>query len=89
MLVGATVEDVGFDERPTAEGVRGLLTAAIDLVPSLRGAHFEEVRVGLRPKTADELPIVGRSATMPLVFYAMGHYRNGVLAGAADGIVDS
>jgi glycine oxidase len=79
VLVGATVEDVGFDERPTAEGVRGLLTAAIDLVPSLRGAHFEEVRVGFRPKTADELPIIGRSETMPLVFYAMGHYRNGVL----------
>ena len=77
--VGATVEDVGFDERPTAEGVRRLLSAAIDLVPSLERAHFEEVRVGLRPKTVDELPIIGRSETMPPVFYAIGHYRNGVL----------
>jgi glycine oxidase len=79
ILVGATVEDVGFDERSTAEGVRGLLTAAIDLAPSLAGAHFGEVRVGFRPKTADELPIIGPSERMSRVFYAVGHYRNGVL----------
>ena len=42
-------------------------------------AHFEEVRVGFRPKTNDELPYIGRSETMPRVFYALGHYRNGVL----------
>jgi glycine oxidase len=79
VLVGATVEDVGFDERPTAEGVRSLLTAAIGLIPSLQGAHFEAVRVGFRPKTMDELPFIGRSESMPRVFYALGHYRNGVL----------
>jgi len=79
VLVGATVEDVGFDDRPTAEGVRRLLSAAIELVPSLERAQFEEVRVGFRPKSVDELPIIGRSETMPSVFYAMGHYRNGVL----------
>jgi glycine oxidase len=79
VLVGATVEDVGFDEHPTAEGVRGLLSAAIDLIPSLGTAHFEAVRVGFRPKTVDELPFIGRSETMPRVFYAVGHYRNGVL----------
>jgi glycine oxidase len=79
ILVGATVEDVGFDEHPTAEGVRGLLSAAIGLIPALEGARFEAVRVGFRPKTVDELPFIGRSETMPRVFYALGHYRNGVL----------
>jgi glycine/D-amino acid oxidase-like deaminating enzyme len=79
VLVGATVEDVGFDERSTADGVRGLLTAAIDLLPSLADAHFDSVRVGFRPRAMDELPIIGRSDTMPGVFYALGHYRNGVL----------
>ena len=79
LLVGATVEDAGFDERPTAEGVRGLLNAATALVPSLADAQFEEVRVGLRPKAVDELPIIGRSESMARVFYALGHYRNGVL----------
>jgi thiazole synthase len=79
VLVGATVEDVGFDERTTTSGVRGLLNAAVDLLPALEQAHFQEARAGLRPKTADELPAIGRSSTMPHVFYATGHYRNGVL----------
>jgi len=79
VLVGATVEDVGFDERTTVDGVRGLLNAAVDLMPALRHARFQEARAGLRPKTPDELPAVGRSSTMPHVFHAIGHYRNGVL----------
>lgn len=78
VLVGATVEDVGFDEHATAEGVSGLLTAALALIPALSRAHFEDVRVGFRPRSGDELPIIGRSE-MPHVFFAMGHYRNGVL----------
>ena len=79
ILVGATVEDAGFDEQPTAGGVRHLLNAVHHLVPSTTTAVFEEVRVGLRPKTPDELPIIGASSTMPHVFHATGHYRNGIL----------
>jgi glycine oxidase len=79
VLAGATVEDVGFDERATSSGVQQLLQGAMALMPALAGAAFEEVRVGLRPKTPDELPLVGASSTMPHVFYATGHYRNGVL----------
>jgi glycine oxidase len=79
VLVGATVEDVGFDERATLGGVRALVDAASALVPGLDAASLEDVRVGLRPATADELPLIGPSATMPQVFYAAGHYRSGVL----------
>jgi glycine oxidase len=79
VLVGATVEDVGFDETTTAGGVGYLLDAATDLLPILRTARFEEARAGLRPATTDELPAIGPSSTMPRVFYATGHYRNGVL----------
>jgi glycine oxidase len=79
LLVGATVEDVGFDERATVAGVHSLLTAAIELIPRVAGATFEEVRVGFRPKTRDELPIMGRSSHVPGLFHATGHYRNGVL----------
>jgi glycine oxidase len=79
LLVGATVEDVGFDERATAAGVRDLLQDACELLPALYRAEFRGVRVGLRPATADELPIIGRSSTLPGVYYATGHYRNGVL----------
>jgi glycine oxidase len=79
VLVGATVEDAGFDERATVAGVRDLLEAACTLVPHLWQASFAEVRVGLRPASPDSLPIVGRSSTVPGLIYALGHYRNGVL----------
>jgi glycine oxidase len=79
VLVGATVEDVGFDERTTAAGVRDLLDAACDLLPAIWGATFLEARGGLRPATTDGLPLIGRIETSPRVVYATGHYRNGVL----------
>jgi len=79
ILVGATVEDAGFDERATVAGVRDLLDGACELVPHLWRATFVGARVGLRPATADEMPIIGRSAKVPGLVYATGHYRNGVL----------
>ena len=79
VLVGATSEDVGFDERATTAGVRTLLDRSIEVLPELNAAFFDEVRVGLRPATPDELPLVGASSTMRGVYYATGHYRNGVL----------
>ena len=79
LLVGATVEDVGFDESATVAGVRDLLEYACELLPSAWTAGFEGVRVGLRPATPDEMPIIGASTVVPGVFYATGHYRNGVL----------
>jgi glycine oxidase len=79
LLVGATVEDVGYDETATADGVTRLLSASADLVASVPKARFETVRVGLRPATPDELPLIGASSTMRGVYYATGHYRNGVL----------
>jgi glycine oxidase len=79
VLVGATVEDVGFDERTTVDGVRRLLDAACRLLPAADGATFVEARAGLRPSTADGLPVIGRSPEHHGVVYATGHYRNGVL----------
>jgi glycine oxidase len=79
LLVGATVEDVGFDERATAAGVRDLLDAACEILPAAWGATFLEARAGLRPATSDGLPLIGESASAPGLVYATGHYRNGVL----------
>ena len=79
VLVGATVEDVGFDERATVSGVTMLLDAVRDLLPATKHAGFDEVRVGLRPGTPDGLPALGWSPTVPHLVYATGHYRNGVL----------
>jgi glycine oxidase len=79
VLVGATVEEAGFDERATAAGVRDLLDAACTLLPGARDATFLEVRVGLRPATPDELPVLGSDPDAPHIVHASGHYRNGVL----------
>ena len=79
LLVGATVEEVGFDETATVAGVTRLLEASAELLTDAPQARFDAVRVGLRPGTPDELPLIGPSSTMPGVYYATGHYRNGVL----------
>jgi glycine oxidase len=79
VLVGATVEDAGFDERTTVAGVRDLLDAACDLMPHVWQASFTAARVGLRPATPDEMPVIGRSTRNPGVVFATGHFRNGIL----------
>jgi glycine oxidase len=79
LLVGATAEEAGFDERATVAGIHDLLDAVTELVPRAWQAGFNGVRVGLRPATPDELPIVGRSTEVEGLVYATGHYRNGIL----------
>jgi glycine oxidase len=79
VLVGSTVEDVGFDERHTDDAVEKLRDAAVSLVPSLATARLSSVRTGLRPKGPDDLPILGRSKAVPGLIYATAHYRNGVM----------
>jgi glycine oxidase len=79
LLVGATLEDVGFDERPTVAGVRELMDAVCELLPGVARAGFSDVRVGLRPGSPDALPALGRSSRIRGLIYAVGHYRNGVL----------
>jgi glycine oxidase len=79
LLVGATMEDVGFDEKTTTAGVQDLLNTACALVPCVRDADFLGARAGLRPGTPDAMPIIGWSRAVPNVMYATGHFRNGVL----------
>jgi glycine oxidase len=79
VLVGATTEEAGFDERVTVAGVRDLLEAACEITPHAWSASFAGARAGLRPATADSLPVIGPSQVVPRLMYATGHYRNGVL----------
>jgi glycine oxidase len=79
LLVGATMEEVGFDEKVTVAGVRGLLEAACALVPGAGTAGFLSARAGLRPGSPDDMPIVGPSRALQNLMYATGHFRNGVL----------
>ncbi len=79
VLVGATVEEVGFDERATVSGLRALIDATQSVAPQVSEASFLEARVGLRPATPDELPVIGPSSVFPGLVYACGHFRNGIL----------
>lgn len=78
VLAGATSEHVGFEKRVTPTAVRDLIDAALGLAPMLRSSSFVRARVGLRPGTADELPLIGPSPVTGL-HLAAGHYRSGVL----------
>lgn len=79
IVVGATEEHVGFDTGTTAAGVESLLSAAAALVPALSAAPVESVWSGLRPVSADGLPLLGRVPGWQNVHVATGHGRNGIL----------
>ena len=79
LSVGATVEEAGFDERATVAGIHDLLDAAAELMPVLWQSGFIGARVGLRPGTPDDMPIIGSSRVLPGVTFATGHFRNGIL----------
>ncbi len=78
VVLGATVEEQGFDERVTAEGVFRLLEAGREVLPEIDELELCEARAGLRPGTPDNLPWIGRDHLDGLL-WATGHYRNGVL----------
>jgi glycine oxidase len=78
LVVGATNEDVGFDLSITPAGLGRLLMDAQSISSHVGAYPILETWTGLRPATPDEMPILGHS-DVPGVYYATGHYRNGVL----------
>ncbi|MGD1078246.1 MAG: glycine oxidase ThiO [Candidatus Sulfotelmatobacter sp.] len=78
LLVGATVEEAGFDKRTDLATIQRLHRAALDLVPELRNGKILEDWAGLRPGTPDALPIMGATATAGY-YVATGHFRDGIL----------
>ncbi len=78
LIVGATVEERGFDATLTAGGVHELLREAYRLIPEIAELEMLEASVGLRPGTPDNAPLIGLSAIEGLLV-ATGHFRNGVL----------
>ena len=85
MIVGATVEEAGFDARVTAGDVQAILGLATALMPALRNAEINWSVAGLRPGSGDELPVIGRMPEYDNVIIASGHYRNGILLSMATG----
>src|SRR6267143_2189133 len=82
MLIGATVEEAGFDKQTVPETILKLRQAALDLVPKLADGRILEAWAGLRPGTQDGLPILGATPT-PGYFVATGHFRDGILLAPA------
>ena len=78
LVVGATNEDSGFGLSNTPAGLGKLLTDAQQISTHVGSYPILETWTGLRPATPDALPILG-SSEIPGVYYATGHYRNGVL----------
>lgn len=78
LILGATVESVGWTPNNTPQGIQNLLNKATKLYPAVADWQIEEFWWGFRPETPDELPILGTSSCDNL-YYATGHYRNGIL----------
>jgi glycine oxidase len=78
-VVGATVEERGFDTAPTAGGLHELLRDASELVPGVLELEVEEVLAGLRPGTPDNAPVLGADPRAEGLLWATGHHRNGIL----------
>ncbi len=78
ILLGTTAEYVGFDNVVTGEGLRSILEGTARIAPLVKDLRFRRAWAGLRPDTADHLPILGYGELKNLIF-ATGHFRNGIL----------
>jgi glycine oxidase len=78
IIIGATVEEAGFDKRTDADTIRRLHDGATSLIPELGSARMLEAWAGLRPGSPDNLPILGATST-PGYYVATGHFRDGIL----------
>jgi glycine oxidase len=86
LLAGSTTEHVGFDKRVTGGGIHQITTHALELAPqAILNAALVDAWAGLRPRAEDELPVIGACAEVRGLFYATGHYRNGILLAPVTG----
>lgn len=78
ILVGSTVEKVGFDTKVTDDARTRLHAAAIDFVPALSETMIEAQWAGLRPGSPDDVPLIGPHPQIRGLYFSTGHYRNGL-----------
>lgn len=80
LLAGSTTEQAGFDKRITGGGIHTITKHAIEIAPFVEALPLMDAWAGLRPRAAlDDWPVLGRSAETTGLYYATGHYRNGIL----------
>ncbi len=82
-IIGATVEDCGFDKTVQPQDIAQLHAAAARLLPQLAAASVLDSWAGLRPAVSDLLPLLGAHPSHPRSYLATGHYRNGILLAPA------
>ena len=87
IIMGTTVEFVGYDKRSTVSGVQGILGGASEVIPDVANATLLRTWAGLRPHTPDELPLLGRHPGLDGLILATGHYRSGILLGPLTGLL--
>lgn len=78
LVIGSTLEDVGYNKQTDVSTLQRLFDAAVELVPGIAKSLRHEAWAGLRPGTPDELPILGETSISGY-FVAAGHYRDGIL----------
>lgn len=83
VLVGSTVEHVGFDKTTTEAAREELMAAAMRLVPAVAGWPLERHWAGLRPGSPDGIPYIGEHPAVRGLYLNVGHFRNGVVLGPA------
>jgi glycine oxidase len=86
-ICGATVEHAGFNVETTGDGIRSVEHAAEGLIPRLADQPTSRTWAGLRPGTPDGLPIVGPEPSVPNLWYATGHGRNGILLAGITAVI--
>jgi glycine oxidase len=79
LLAGSTTEAAGFDKRVTPEGTKAIRSMAEEIAPALGSVSVVEAWAGFRPRAKDGLPVLGPLEGVQGLFYATGHYRNGIL----------
>ncbi len=79
LLAGSTSEHVGFAKHVTAGGISTILRNALEISPAISTLPIVDTWAGLRPKAADGLPVLARCDEIDGLFFATGHYRNGIL----------
>jgi glycine oxidase len=85
LLAGSTSESAGFECSVTAGGLHKIASNALEIAPEVASLPLSDSWAGLRPRAADGLPVLGESAEVENLFYATGHYRNGILLAPATG----
>jgi len=79
LLAGSTTEHAGFDKSVTAGAVHSVLSHALEISPTISNLPLVDLWAGLRPRSLDDLPVLGPCAAVSGLVYATGHYRNGIL----------